>query len=69
MNKDLPIYMVVLVLAKSAILMKDKKDDQDQDKLLEHDQDDLIQSVFVARETLVEQGFVNHFLRLILKYL
>ena len=43
--------------------MKDRMHVPDWDKLSMYGQDDLRQSAFVARETLVELGSENHFLR------
>jgi len=43
--------------------MKERKNVLDWDMLSTYDQDDSHQSIFVARETLVEVESENHFLR------
>ena len=62
MNKDLLKHKVQLVLFQSPTEMKDRKNVLDWDMLSMYDQDDSLQSVFVARETLVELDSENHFL-------
>ena len=49
--------------------MKDRIGVQDLDKLSTYDQDDLLRSVFVVRETLVELESENHFLHRVVRYL
>ena len=53
---------VVLVQLQSTTEMKDRIDVLDWDMLSTYDQDDSHQSIFVARETLVELESENHFL-------
>ena len=62
MSKYLLKHTVVLVQFHSPTEMKDKIDVLDLDMLSTYDQDDLLQSAFVARETLVELESKNHFL-------
>jgi hypothetical protein len=62
MNKDLIKHIVVLVRFESPTEMKDRIDVPDLDMLSTYDQDDLPQSVFVVRETLVELESENRFL-------
>ena len=52
--KDLLKRFVVSVLSQSSIQMMDRTHVLDLDRLSMYDQDDLPQSAFVARETLVE---------------
>jgi hypothetical protein len=52
-----------MVQFQSTTEMKDRMHVPDWDKLSMYGQDHLRQSVFVARETLVELGSENHFLR------
>jgi hypothetical protein len=54
MRKDLPTHTVQLVQFQSTTVMKDRTNVPDWDKLSTYGQDDLLQSVFVVRETLVE---------------
>jgi hypothetical protein len=54
MRKDLPTQTVQLVQFQSTTEMKDRTNVPDWDKLSTYGQDDLLQSVFVVRETLVE---------------
>ena len=54
MRKDLPTHTVQLVQFQSTTEMKDRTNVPDWDKLSTYGQDDLLQSVFVVRETLVE---------------
>jgi hypothetical protein len=61
MHTDLPIHMVVSVQQTSTIQMRDKMYDQDLDTLSMYGQGDLLQSVFVVGETLVELESENHF--------
>ena len=63
MHKDLLKHTVVLVHLQSTTEMKDRIHVLDLDKLSTYGQDDLLQSVFVAREMLVELESENHFLR------
>ena len=62
MNKDLLKHTAVLGQYQSAIEMKDRIHVQDLDMLSMYGQDDLHLLIFVARETLVELEFENHFL-------
>ena len=62
MRKDLLKHIVVLVQFQSTTEMKDRIHVLDWDMLSTYDQDDLLQSVFVAREMLVELESENHFL-------
>gem|GEM_PF-5153441 len=54
MRKDLPTHTVQLVQFQSTTEMKDRTNVPDWDKLSTYGQDDLLQSVFVVRQTLVE---------------
>jgi hypothetical protein len=57
MRKDLPTHTIQVVQFQSTTMMKDRMNVPDWDKwdkLLTYGQDDLLQSVFVVRETLVE---------------
>jgi hypothetical protein len=54
MRKDLPTHTIQLVQFQSTTEMKDRTNVPDWDKLSTYGQDDLLQSVFVVRETLVE---------------
>ena len=54
MRKDLPTHTVQLVQFQSTTEMKDRTNVPDWDKVSTYGQDDLLQSVFVVRETLVE---------------
>jgi hypothetical protein len=62
MNKGLLRHFVVLVTRKSTTEMKDRTHVLDWDKLSMYDQDDLLKSVFVAREMPVELESENRFL-------
>jgi hypothetical protein len=62
MNRYLLKHTLVLVRFESPTEMKDRIDVPDWDKLSRYDQDDLPQSVFVAKETLVELESENRFL-------
>ena len=63
MSKYLLKHTVLLVQFQSTTEMKDRIYVLDLDMLSMYGQDDLLQSVFVARETLVELESENHFLR------
>ncbi len=57
MRKDLPTHTIQVVQFQSTTMMKDRTNVPDWDKwdkLSTYGQDDLLQSVFVVRETLVE---------------
>ena len=56
MSKYLLKHTVVLVQFQSPTEMKDRIDVLDLDKLSTYDQDDLLQSAFVAKETIVDWG-------------
>jgi hypothetical protein len=62
MSKDLLKHKAQKVQLQFSIEMKDRIDVLDLDKLSTYDQDDLLQSVFVVRETLVELESGNRFL-------
>ena len=62
MSRDLLKHNVVLVQFQSTTEMKDRIHVLDWDKLSTYGQDDLLQSVFVAREMLVELESENRFL-------
>ena len=64
MNKDLLKHTVELARARFqwTIVMKDRTDVLNLDRLSTYGQDDLPQSVFVAGETPVELELENHFL-------
>jgi len=61
MRKYLLKHTVGWVQFQSTIEMKDRTHVLDWDKLSMYDQDALYQSVFVARETLVETGLSESF--------
>jgi hypothetical protein len=63
MNKDLLKHMVVRAQMKSTTEMRDKIHVLDWDMLSTYGQDDLHQSVFAARETLLELESESRFLR------
>ena len=63
MNKCPSKHTAVLDLHQLFIGMKERMNDQDSDKLSTYGQDDLPQSVFVAREMPVELESENRFLR------
>jgi hypothetical protein len=67
MRKDLPTHTVQLVQFQSTTEMKDRTNVPD--KLSTYGQDDLLQSVFVAREMPVELESENRFLHSVLGYL
>ena len=62
MRRYLLKHTVQMVQFKSTTEMKDRIDVPDLDMLSMYDQDDLPQSAFVARETLVELESGNRFL-------
>ena len=62
MRKDLLKHMVVQVQLQSTTEMKGRIDVLDWGMLSMYDQDDSHQSIFVARETLVELESENRFL-------
>jgi hypothetical protein len=66
MHTNLLKHTVVLVQFQSTTEMKDRRNVPDWDKLSTYDQDDLLQSVFVAREMLVELESENRFLHWVL---
>ena len=61
MHTDLLKHTVILVQFQSTTEMKDRMHVPDWDKLSTYGQDDLLQSVFAAGETLAELEFGNHF--------
>ena len=63
MSRYLLKHTLVWVQLLLSTKMRDRGDVLNWDKLSKCDLDDLVQSVFVARETLVELGSENHFLR------
>jgi hypothetical protein len=69
MRRYLLKHTVVLVQFQSTTEMKDRTHVLDWDKLSTYGQDDLLQSVFVAREMPVELESENHFLHSVLGYL
>ena len=69
MHKDLLKHTVLLVHFQSTTEMKDRTHVLDWDKLSKYDQDDLLQSAFAVRETLVELESENPFLHCVLGYL
>jgi hypothetical protein len=62
MNKGLLKHTLQMVQFQSTTEMKDRIDVLDLDMLSMYGQDDLLQSVFVVRETLVELESENRFL-------
>ncbi len=62
MRKDLTKHTAELVQIQLTTEMKDRTYVRDWDKLSTYGQDDLLQSVFVVRETLVELESENRFL-------
>ena len=60
MHKDLLKHTVQMVQFQSTTEMKERNDVPDWDKLSMYDQDDLLQSAFVASERLVELESENH---------
>ena len=62
MHKDQLRHKVKLVLVWSTTEMKDRTHVLDWDKLSMCDQDDLLQSIFVAKEMPVELESENRFL-------
>jgi hypothetical protein len=62
MSRYLLKHTVQMVQIQSTTDMKGRMQVPDWDKLSTYDQDDLLQSVFVVRETLVELESENDFL-------
>jgi hypothetical protein len=68
MHKDLLKHTLVLVQLLFSTKMRDRGDVLNWDKLSKYDLDDLVQSVFVARETLAVLEILYHFAHEVLEY-